>query len=414
MKKMTRIFGALLLVSAALILTSCKDDEPGIPESVVSWTLTLPETASDGTVSDVTSLFTNINTSTTYKGAVTSATKATVLTVSATVPEGLYKISVEGTLTYTADDGSKVTSGFRALRESVAIAGESATVPETQTEFYTPSEGFVISEIFFTGTFTDVAGDWYNDDHYIKIRNNSDQILYADSLAIMTSQFLATTKYDYTPDIMKDFFSVSWVFMIPGTGKDVPVQPGEELVIAMMGIDHREYNSRSFDLSKADFEFFDDDAAGTVYPDTDGPTVPNLEKWYSESLTVSDFHNRGNMTVAIARMQGTKEDFLLNNKYTATYTFTFGDFSREMTTETYKVPNAWIVDAVGCSPRDEFQWLVIDPSLDAGWTWCAENNSDKTRFDKAVVRKTGIDGKLLDTNSSTNDFTACAKPSLMQ
>ena len=32
---MTRIFGALLLVSAALILTSCKDDEPGIPESVV-------------------------------------------------------------------------------------------------------------------------------------------------------------------------------------------------------------------------------------------------------------------------------------------------------------------------------------------------------------------------------------------
>ena len=53
---MTRIFGALLLVSAALILTSCKDDEPGIPESVVSWTLTLPETASDGTVSDVTAL----------------------------------------------------------------------------------------------------------------------------------------------------------------------------------------------------------------------------------------------------------------------------------------------------------------------------------------------------------------------
>ena len=90
------------------------------------------------------------------------------------------------------------------------------------------------------------------------------------------------------------------------------MQPGEELVIAMMGIDHREYNSRSFDLSKADFEFFDDDAAGTIYPDTDGPTVPNLDKWYSKSLTVSDFHNRGSMTVAIARMQGTKEDFLLN------------------------------------------------------------------------------------------------------
>ena len=136
MKKMTRIFGVLLLVASAVILTSCKDDEPAIPESVVNWTLTLPETASDGTVSDVTALFTNINTSTTYKGTVTSVTKATVLTVSATVPEGLYKVSVEGTLSYTATDGSRVTSGFRAYQESIAIAGETATIPEAQTSFY--------------------------------------------------------------------------------------------------------------------------------------------------------------------------------------------------------------------------------------------------------------------------------------
>ena len=145
MKKMTRIFGVLLLVASAVILTSCKDDEPAIPESVVNWTLTLPETASDGTVSDVTALFTNINTSTT----VTSVTKATVLTVSATVPEGLYKVSVEGTLSYTATDGSRVTSGFRAYQESIAIAGETATIPEAQTSFYSPSEGFVISEVFY-------------------------------------------------------------------------------------------------------------------------------------------------------------------------------------------------------------------------------------------------------------------------
>ena len=46
MKRMTRIFGTLLLVAVAVILTSCKDDEPGVPESVVSWTLALPETAS--------------------------------------------------------------------------------------------------------------------------------------------------------------------------------------------------------------------------------------------------------------------------------------------------------------------------------------------------------------------------------
>ena len=411
MKKMTRIFGVLLLVASAVILTSCKDDEPAIPESVVNWTLTLPETASDGTVSDVTALFTNINTSTTYKGTVTSVTKATVLTVSATVPEGLYKVSVEGTLSYTATDGSRVTSGFRAYQESIAIAGETATIPEAQTSFYSPSEGFVISEVFFTGTTTDKE-DQYGDDQYIKIRNNSDQILYADSLAILLSEFKPYDKQDYTPNIMKDYFSVSAVFMIPGTGKDVPVQPGEDLLIAVCGINHKEYNSRSFDLSKADFEFFDWDAAD-VYPDTDGP-APNLDKWYSSSLTVTGFHNRGSETYAIARMQGTKEDFLTNNKYTATYIWTFEDYTMERTLDTYKVPNAWIVDAVNCSPTSMFEWLVIDSSIDAGWTWCAENNSDKNRYNTAVVRKAGSTGKLQDTNNSTQDFTPHTTPSMLQ
>ena len=84
-------FGVLLLVASAVILTSCKDDEPAIPERSELDADIAGETASDGTVSDVTALFTNINTSTTYKGTVTSVTKATVLTVSATVPEGLYK-----------------------------------------------------------------------------------------------------------------------------------------------------------------------------------------------------------------------------------------------------------------------------------------------------------------------------------
>ncbi|MFQ8806053.1 MAG: hypothetical protein ACLR8Y_14355 [Alistipes indistinctus] len=114
----------------------------------MNWTLTLPETASYGTVSDVTALFTNINTSTTYKGTVTSVTKATVLTVSATVPKACIRLVWRVFLSYTATDGSRVTSGFRAYQESIAIAGETATIPEAQTSFHSPSEGFVISEVF--------------------------------------------------------------------------------------------------------------------------------------------------------------------------------------------------------------------------------------------------------------------------
>ena len=128
---------------AALTLSSCQKENQGLPTSNVTWNLTLPESASDGTVSETKAVFTNMNTGTTYNATVSSATKATVVSVSATVPEGLYNISVEGKVTYTADDGNALTTGFRAYKESVTISGETVAWPETQASFYTPSNGLL-------------------------------------------------------------------------------------------------------------------------------------------------------------------------------------------------------------------------------------------------------------------------------
>lgn len=411
MKTMTRVLGVLLFVLAALTLSSCQKENQGLPTSNVTWNLTLPESASDGTVSETKAVFTNMNTGTTYNATVSSATKATVVSVSATVPEGLYNISVEGKVTYTADDGNALTTGFRAYKESVTISGETVAWPETQASFYNPSNGFVISEVYFAGSST-ATGDQYMDDQYIKICNNSDQVLYADSLAILLSEFNPQLKREYRPDIMKDYFSVSTVLMIPGSGKDHPVQPGAELVIAMNGINHKEYNPTSPDLSKADFEVYDY-TGGDQYPDVDGTTVPNVEIWTTFSATVTGLHVNGLETWALARMEGTKDEFLTNNAYTAEYTFTFGEHSFEMSTDCFKVPNAWIVDAVNGSTPDGHEWLVIDASLDAGYTWCAEYLGDKNRYNTAAVRKKAANGKLQDTNNSTNDFTPHATPSLL-
>ena len=84
-----------------------------------------------------------------------------------------------------------------------------------------------------------------------------------------------------------------------------------------------------------------------------------------------------------------------------------------MSTDCFKVPNAWIVDAVNGSTPDGHEWLVIDASLDAGYTWCAEYTGDKNRYNTAAVRKKAANGKLQDTNNSTNDFTPHATPSLL-
>lgn len=113
-------------------------------------------------------------------------------------------------------------------------------------------------------------------------------------------------------------------------------------------------------------------------------------------------------------MQGDKETWLKDYAYTAEYTFTFNEYSFPMSTDTYKVPNNWILDAVNLSVESEFQWIVTAASLDAGWTYCGKVDRDQTRYNKSVIRKQDANGKYVDTNNSTNDFTPEAQPSLLK
>ena len=226
------------------------------------------------------------------------------------------------------------------------------------------------------------------------------------------SQFLTTDKQDYTPDVMNEAFSVEAVYMIPGNGTSVAVEPGKHLTLAINAINHKEANANSMDLSNADFEFYDE-SSNPNYTDPDGK-APNLDKWYCYTATVFSFHNRGFHSVAIAKMRTDKDTWLKDYAYTAEYTFTFNEYSFPMSTDTYKVPNSWILDAVNLSVESEFQWIVTSSALDAGWTYCGKVDRDQTRYNKAVIRKQGADGKYVDTNNSTNDFIPEAQPTLLK
>ena len=118
--------------------------------------------------------------------------------------------------------------------------------------------------------------------------------------------------------------------------------------------------------------------------------------------------------MAIAKMKTSKEDWLENYVYDATYMFVFGDFSKEMTKSgIYKVPNEWILDGVNLSVESVREWNVLDASIDAGWTYCGKVDRDDTRFNKSVIRKQDANGRYVDTNNSTNDFTPEAPASLL-
>lgn len=398
-----RLLSVGIALIAVLFFNACKKDK--LQElSMVDLTIKLenPPNITDIKLSDVKVTFKELN-----SGKESTTTNVTDGQVKISLADGSYDINLEGNMTYQ-QDGKAVTTKVRAYQSGLILKGTQQS--ETMKLFlYQGGSGFVIQEIFYTGTVTP-EGKQYLGDKYFKIYNNSDQVQYADGLVIGQSKFFTTIKQNYKPDIMKEAVAVDAIIMIPGSGKEHPVAPGQSIVISEDGINHKEFNSASIDLSKSDFEMYYEDS-----DDVDNPQVPNMENVYSKLVP----NNRGYAAYVLARLPKGKADYLSNYKYDYSYDEIIDGTVYPSNESEYKIPNTWILDAVNLSVPSEFQWIVTDPSVDMGWTFCGKVAGDKTRYGKSVKRKvlsTTADGRqiLKDTNNSTVDFEAEARPSLMK
>ena len=409
MKKSKFYLSMIMLFTMSFVLGSCSNDDDEPPTAALTVTLQSPIDQENVTLDSALVTLTNVQTNQTYQLITKDfAPDNGNFRAATVVPVGTYNVAMKGKI-HSAVNGVDYPNDVQATSENVAVAQSatgSATLTMNLSLVNNPKGGLVIEEIFFTGTLTP-EGNQYSSDQFIKITNNSDEIVYADSVAVLESTFTTVDKQDYTPDKMNEAFTVDAVYMIPGTGKSVPVKPHQSLVLALNAKDHKKINTNSFDLSKADYEFYDQ-SKNPKFADEDNKAT-NLDKWYCYTYTLFSLHNRGFHAYAIAKMQGKKEEWLKNNNYTYKYLFTFGDFSKEMTrTDGYFVPNSWILDAVDLSIADSYKWQVTAASLDAGWAHCGSVDHDKNRYGKSVIRKRGSDGRLIDTNNSTNDFQSDA------
>ena len=394
MKKMIYMLSMCMM----LALTACNDDgnEPASNSNITpQFEITLPSSL-DSLGGKIT------NPSIEVKNVSTGRTSTFDSESSVSLPTGLYDI------TYKADvavPGDTAMRHIVAFKQSVELTASNRTVKLTAYETVDNND-FIISEVFFTGTLQTSGNQYYGDD-YIKIYNNTDHVLYADGLTLLESEFTTTIKYNYTPDIMDSAMTVQAIYTIPGNGHDHPVQPGGELLIVDTGIDHRVVNPNSFDLSKADFEWYDESSSPS-HLDIDGPTVPNLDKWYCYTRSFWMLHNRGFKAWAIARIPVDKETYLKDYRYTYNYDIVVAAATFPMSQTQYYVPNSWIVDAVNCSVASDYKWNVTAASLDRGWSYCGTIDRDKTRYFHSVRRKMLYlkDGHpvLKDTNNSTEDF----------
>ena len=389
----------LAVALGLVLLNACKKDDDAINSIVGTRNLTLqlqkPDKVTNIHYGTLTLTFTELNRNDKVERIFTNLSQNEL-----TLPllMGSYEMRIAATATYTLN-GETVAGEMSAFVSKVDVLNDSSF--PVSLSIKAKGNDFIIEEIFFTGTATP-EGKQYFGDQYIKLYNPTNRVLYADGLVLADSEFLTVTKRDYTPNIMAEAFTAGSMVQIPGNGTQYPVQPGASIVIAEQGINHKENNPNSIDLSKADFENF--------YPprvkDVDGVGVTNNINLHGIFI----FNNRGNRSYVIARFpEGTATA-------TLQYDYEYKVATKLMQRQALKIPNNWIVDAVNLSTKTGFEWIVTSSSLDSGWAYVANDEKDTSRYSKSVRRKvlSENNGKPIfkDTNNSTDDFEILTTPTL--
>ncbi|MDE6831793.1 MAG: DUF4876 domain-containing protein, partial [Muribaculaceae bacterium] len=236
-------------------------------------------------------------------------------TESARLAPGTY--NYEGTMT-VMDAGVKRT--LRTVGRQVEVTSATSSL-DLSWFFYNPDNSLVFSEIFVTGSLNAKGtGGLY--DSYFRIYNNTDEVQYADGLAIVESKLTNTDNNTIvTPEAQRNVnFLAQTVYVIPGGGHDVAIQPGQSIKIVDQAINWGEEVSGALDHRDADFEWYDEVTTGSIR-DTDNPSVPNLDKWFSYSATIWLPSNQCNRSYALVKFpEGmTAEAFLAT--YVGDYTY---------------------------------------------------------------------------------------------
>lgn len=401
-----KLLGAALLLGLSMLTACDKKSEENATPVKVTITASTPSVLGDAQLVD-------LNGSLAKEGETVECTAdGNVLT--AEVLPGRWELSVTARYKELGKSGTvsaNYTGPISVARE--ALNGRAYNVQL----LYTPSnfrDGFVIAEIFASGT-TKPDKKQYNEDKYLIIANASaDKTLYLDGYLLLQSEFLSSLKKKCSPEVpLESSMVVKTIYQFPGGGTDYPVQPGEQIVVCQSAIDHREANALSMDLSNAKFEWLDDNALHALKdPVPNNPAVSNMKHIFTKQLpgksgrTYWMMNNQESETFAIGKFKGvTPEEYLADSKNFFNYTWEFkGKTMGADDPKPLLFPNEWVEDAVSLGIAGHTGWSVVSPQLDAGFISASTSKKDMNRYFKSVQRKRNADGSWVDTNNSTNDF----------
>ncbi|MFA8451021.1 MAG: DUF4876 domain-containing protein [Bacteroidales bacterium] len=384
----------VFLFVLGVVISSCKKNQKdeAIPVSVLKIQVTSPSEIKAKSLEGLTISLKNISTGNIKKSKLDSQGIYT-----STVEEGTYNITVSGTIKLAQTDETTVKElSLSAVKENFAVSGANVNL-NIEAKVSLISGGWIFKELYFRGSKRP-TGKPYMFDNYFVLVNNSSEVMYADGLSISESDHLTAFQENKWIGDIENKVVVHTIYTIPGNGKDYPIQPGETVVIADRAIDHTIENSNSVNLSKANFEWFDNDKANI---DIDIPEVTNMIKNFSYSATVWLPHSRGYRSYFLFKPENMKT-YLAENRIDKKTN------SGKIST-VYSIPNEMILDAVELSTPDMFKSKTMSSAIDLSYTFCDQ-------YGKGVRRK--VDFKLgdravfKDNNDSANDFISNAELSL--
>ncbi|MFT4092480.1 MAG: DUF4876 domain-containing protein [Niabella sp.] len=292
----------------------------------------------------------------------------------------------------------------------------------------------VFKQIYYAGSNTSTGASFR--DVFVEIYNNSNETIYLDSLYIgntlseNSKVSAGAVSFDWTQsvgisnpnggDLNDDYLYFRYLFMIPGSGKDHPLEPGKSIIIAQTALNHTaSYTDNNgtvvsvtnpdltVDLSAADFEAYlveYKQAASAYRYDVNNPQVENLDVIYVNSGSDWVFDATG------------REDFVMFKSSAASSSWTtYPDPSVATVTSStsygLQVPSEGVIDAVEIITPLETNRIPkrLPVKFDAAGTYVTGGQYSS----QSLIRKTvkTVDGRIIlqDTNNSSNDFLTKSK-----
>ena len=176
----------MVCIALLTVVSSCSDDKDPVTYYDVAVSDVLPSSLPETyTVASGSLTFKELNT-----GEVIA--KTLPLTDGLSVPAGTY--NVEGRMTVRYDNGGvPAERSLRAVASQMVVSADKTV--DLEWFFFNSENTLIFGEIFLSGTLN-ATGKTGLYDSYFTIYNNTDQVQYADGLAICESKIVNSVNYE--------------------------------------------------------------------------------------------------------------------------------------------------------------------------------------------------------------------------